>query len=289
MKIAVIDKKEITLTLVNNTIKFEGQTIPFRLVDMLILNHKTTLLTKDILQLTKENITILLISYNNDNFSIINSANTKNGEIKLAQYTSQVNKLKFAKYYVTQKIISHQEHLKSFGIILDNIKEKQQQVFDAKDIDELMGIEGSYARIYFQHYFSLFPKILHKGKRTKQPPQDPVNALLSYWYSLYYHIITAKLLSHGFEPSLGYLHAPFRTHNALASDIIEIFRSYINQVVFSIFDKQLLTTDDFTKKGGVYLKYEGRKKVWTHFVELVQLLQPKLDAEIAHLKKEILI
>jgi len=286
MKIAIIDKKDITLKIDNNAIKFEEQTIPFKLMDMLILNHRTTLYAKDILTLTKNNISILLISYNNDNFSIINSANAKNSEIKLAQYASLQNRVELAKYFIKNKLSSHVEQLKIHNIILD-ISLELQQLKNAKDIDEIMGIEGAFARKYFQHFFTLLPKDMHKNRRSKRPPQDPVNALLSYWYSLYYNIITVQLLSYGFEPSIGFLHQAFRTHNALASDILELFRASINQAVISVFEHKLLTQDDFSKRGGVYLKYDGRKKVWGEFVSLVDVLKPKLDTEIANIKRMI--
>lgn len=284
MKIAIIDKKDITLKIENSSIKYEEQTIPFKLMDVLILNHRTTLHTKDILKLTKENISILLIAYNNDNFSIINSANTKNAEIKFEQYASLKNRLTFAKYLITNKLITHKEHLISLGCNI-GVSLQLEQIKSASSISELMGIEGAFARIYFQHFFKFFPRDMHKSKRSKHPPRDPVNALMSYWYSLYYNIITIRLLSYGFEPSMGYLHTAFRTHNALASDLLELFRASINQSVVSVFKHNLLTIEDFSKKGGVYLKYEGRKKVWSEFVALVDLLKPKLDSEIANLKK----
>ncbi len=286
MKLAIIDKKDMTLKIEQSCLKFEEQSIPFRLIDMLILNHRTTFVAKDILRLTKENISILLISHNSSNFSIINSANAKNSEIKLAQYRSLEQRLAFAKYFLTHKLTLHQEHLKSFGI-QGEISKELQQVEDASAVEELLGIEGSYARAYFAHYFAHLPKTMHKGCRSRKPPRDPVNALLSYWYSLYYHIITAKLLSHGFEPSLGYLHTPFRSHNALSSDILELFRSSINQAVASVFHHNILQVEDFSKKGGVYLRFEGRKRVWGEFSALVELLKPKLDKEIANLKKAI--
>ncbi len=286
MKIAIIDKKDITLKIENNSIKFQEQTIPFKLIDMLIVNHRATLHTKDILKLTKENISILVISYNNDNFSIINSANAKNSEIKLKQYESLQDKIKFAKYFIKNKFLSHAEQLQTNGIKID-ILQKLQQLDEAKDINEIMGIEGAFAREYFKYFFTLVPKDMHKDTRSKRPPKDPVNALLSYWYSLYYNIISVQLLSYGFEISMGYLHTPFRSHNALASDMLEVFRSSINQAVISIFKNNLLTKDDFSNRGGVYLKYEGRKKVWSEFVALVDVLKPKLDSEIATLKKMI--
>ena len=286
MKIAIIDKKDIELRLENSAIKYEEHTIPFRLMDMLVLNHRTTLHTKDILKLTKEGISILIISHNNDNFSIIQSANTKNADLKLAQYNSLQHSLKFARYFIHHKIVSHKEQLEANDIAVD-ISKELSQVQNASSIDELMGIEGSFAREYFKHFFTLLPRDMHKNKRTKRPPLDPVNAMLSYWYSLYYNIITIRLISYGFEPSMGYLHTPFRSHNALASDILELFRASINQAVLALFKSELLSKEDFTKKGGVYLKYEGRKKVWSEFVALVDTLKADLDREISTIKRKI--
>lgn len=283
MKIAVIDKKDIILNIQNSSIKFQEQTIPFKLMDVLVLNHRATLHTKDILKLTENKISILLISYNNDKFSIIHSANTKNADIKLAQYKALSSRVSFSKYFIKHKLISHVKQLQAHQIELD-IAQELQQIEAATTIEEIMGIEGAFAREYFKHFFTLAPKEFHKNRRSKRPPQDPVNALLSYWYALYYNLITIQLLSYGFECGIGYLHTAFRDHNALSSDLLELFRSAINEAVLSVFSNKLLSIEDFTKKKGVYLKYEGRKKVWSEFVALVGLLKPQLDKEIAHLK-----
>jgi len=286
MKIAVIDKKDIFLKLENNAIKIDSQTIPFKLVDMLVLNHRATIKSADILKLTDNKVSILLVSHNNIHSAIISSADAKSSQTKLAQYNSLENSLYFAKYFVAKKIISHTEHLKSLGIA-QNSSMPIMKINNATNINEIMGIEGSFAKEYFSHYFSFLPSNMHKSKRTKQPPLDPVNALLSFWYSMYYHIITIKLISHGFEPGLGYLHTPFRSHNALSSDILELFRAEINHIVIKIFVNKILTNSDFSKRGGVYLKYEGRRKTWKEFIALVNVLKPKLDSVISDIKKMI--
>lgn len=286
MKIAIIDKKDITLKLENNSVKINSQTIPFKLIDILVLNHRVTIQSADMLKLTKNNICILLVSYNNSHTAIISSAQAKSSELKLKQYQSLSNSLRFAKYFVSKKIIAHTEHLQSLDF---DFKPSTQliQINGATNINELMGIEGSFAREYFSYYFKCISTNMHKSKRSKQPPQDPVNALLSFWYSMYYNIITVKLLSHGFEPGIGYLHSAFRTHNALSSDILELFRAEINHAIIKIFTNKILDNDDFSKKNGVYLKFEGRKKTWNEFVALVNILKPKLDNVIADIKKMI--
>ncbi len=286
MKTVVIDKKDVALVFENNAIKVEQQSIPFRFIDLLILNHRINLNTHNILKLTQENISVLIVSHNNENLSLITSANTKNAEIKLAQYNSHTRNLEFAKYFIAQKIDTHTKQLAVHKITISQENE-QQQLKNATSIDTIMGIEGSFARKYFTEYFLLLPSSMHQSKRSKQPPLDPVNAIMSFWYSLYHNIITIKLISHGYEPSLGYLHAPFRSHNALASDILELFRADINQAVIHLFKNNIVTMEDFTKKGGVYLKFEGRKKIWSYFVALIDALKPKLDTQLAYLKKKI--
>lgn len=286
MKTVVIDKKDVNLTFENSAIKVEQQSIPFKFIDLLVLNHRIALNTGNILKLTNEGISILIVSYANDNLSLIASANTKNAEIKIAQYNSHVRSLEFAKYFISKKVDTHVKQLAVHDITIDQTQEQLQLQYATK-IEEIMGIEGSFARKYFKEYFSLLPSSMHKEKRSKQPPLDPVNAIMSFWYSLYYNIITVKLISYGFEPSLGYLHTPFRSHNALASDILELFRADINEAVIHLFKNKIVEMEDFSKKGGVYLKFDGRKKIWTYFIALVDALKPKLDSEIAHLKSMI--
>jgi len=287
MKIAIIDQKDHRIKVENGAIKLPEQNIPLNLIDMLILNHRATLHTSDILKLTKADISILIVSFNNTHISLVSSANSKNAHLKLAQYRSLEYKLILAQYFLIQKLTHHHQQLKANGIEIE-LSSKIKEIEQTNSIEEMMGIEGAFAREYFEHYFVLIPKKFHKSKRTKHPPLDPLNAMLSFWYSLIYNIITIKLLSHGFEPSIGYLHQAFRSHNALASDILEIFRAPINQAVLAIFKSETLNLDDFShKNGGVYLKYEGRKKIWKEFVAFVELIKPQIDHEVAHIRKVI--
>lgn len=286
MKTLIIDKKDILFKIENEAIKIDKSSIPLKHLDMVLLNHRVTLSTADILKLTKSDISILILSHQSKNLSLIHSANAKNAHTKEAQYTALLNRVNIAKYFISQKIITHTNHLNQNKRYIEhtNYLTKLQ---NATSIDEILGIEGAFSRLYFGEFFSLLPKELHNNKRTKNPPQDPANALMSYIYMLYYYIITAKLLSHGFESSIGYLHTPFRDHNALSSDILELFRAELNQIVLKILTSNTLAKEDFTKNRGVYLRYEGRKKIWEIFLELTAILKPKLDHEIANLKRMI--
>ncbi len=102
MKTVVIDKKDVMLSIQSSAIKLEQQSIPFKFIDLLILNHRITLQTSDILKLTAKGISVLIVSHANDNFSLIQSANTKNAQLKFAQYAAHQHHLTFAKEFISK-------------------------------------------------------------------------------------------------------------------------------------------------------------------------------------------
>lgn len=283
MKISIIDKKDITISVENSTIKFDGQKLPFKLVDTLLISRNINIHSKDIIQLTDNKINIIFLNTFSNKSSIVHSTNPKNSDLKIKQYKGLEKRLPIAKYLIKEKIKRHIYQLSCSEIYL-NLQPYLEQIEEAANIDILLGIEGSFAREYFKYYFTLISSKYHKNKRTKRPPLDPANALLSYFYFLIYNIITTKLLSFGFDPSISYLHTPFRDHNALSSDIMELFRDQINQFVVLILQEKIVSINDFQKKSGVYLNYEGKKKLHQPLKELWDGLDNKINVEIANLK-----
>jgi len=65
---------------------------------------------------------------------------------------------------------------------------------------------------------------------------------------------------------------------------MELFRADVNAFVFRLFDEKLLDGSDFSRKSGVFLKYDARKKVWSEFKTFMQSIEPKLDQEIANVR-----
>jgi CRISPR-associated protein Cas1 len=286
MKIAFIDKKNTKINVEKMALKVDEQKIPMRLLDVVIIGTSCSLESKDMVKMTKEGISLLLLSARGDDMAIVYSAKSKNAEVKMEQYQAQSKALVIAKYFIAQKVIRHTQHLEQHGKILD-ISKVLEKIENTKRIQTLLGVEGSFSKRYFTHYFKLFPKKLHLGKRSKNPPLDPVNSMLSFFYMLVHNLITVRLLSYGFEPSIGFMHQAFRGHDALSSDFMELFRADINAFVFGLFDNQKLKNEDFTKTHGIYLKYEARRRVWGDFQKFNQTLQVKLDKEIAGIRKMI--
>ena len=278
MNIVIVDKKEPIINTSTNHLIINSQKIPFNLIDTLLIEGKATLHSQDINRLSKNGIFIILLNSKHYIGSTISAFNNKNANLKLAQYKASLKPTPIAKELLKLKITTHIMHLKEHNIII-NKSRYIKNINNAKSLDELLGMEGNFSKIYFNHYFSLFSKKLHNNKRTKRPPKDPLNAIMSWLYTIFYHLITVKLLANGFEPNIGYLHRPFRDHNALSSDILEVIRADINQFIYMLFSKELLTQNSFSKKGeGVYLKYENRKAIYPYFQEF----QAKTEAKITN-------
>lgn len=105
------------------------------------------------------------------------------------------------------------------------------QCAQASTLDAVRGFEGRAARIYFEAFATLLDARWRFDARNRQPPQDPVNALLSYGYTVLFHTVHTFILRRGLDPFVGALHAPRDGHAALASDLMEPYRSLIVDTV----------------------------------------------------------
>ncbi|MFA7197244.1 MAG: type I-MYXAN CRISPR-associated endonuclease Cas1 [Anaerovoracaceae bacterium] len=147
----------------------------------------------------------------------------------------------------------------------------------AEGVDALRGIEGSAA----QTYFDLLPSILNgdiqedliPSGRSRRPPKDRFNAILSFGYSMLYRTVFEAILAVGLEPALGYLHTPRSSAHPLVMDVIELFRVPVWDIVTvsSINRKQWNVESDFAvTKEKVWLSDEGRKKAIVLFERRMQ-------------------
>lgn len=161
------------------------------------------------------------------------------------------------------------------------------KVFEAKSIEEVMGIEGNCA----QNYFSIFDKLITNQKvpftfefRTKRPPLDPVNAVLSFVYTLFTSEFAAALETVGLDSYIGFCHALRSGRSSLACDLVEEVRCIAERFVITLLNLQILGEKDFEKQvsGAVWLNDEGRKKVLTRWQE-----KKRTDMEHSYLKQKI--
>ena len=127
-----------------------------------------------------------------------------------------------------------------------------------------MGIEGASAEAYYRCYAKIISQNLSFKRRTKHPPLDPVNALLSLGYVLITNEIAALAESNGLDPFIGFLHSLRYGRQSLPLDLMEEFRHpVIDGLVQTMVNKGVIKEEDFHRKSnGAYLLNEGALKIF---------------------------
>ncbi len=141
----------------------------------------------------------------------------------------------------------------------------------------LLGLEGSGTAFYFGVFERLLNGDWRFERRTKRPPRDPVNALLSFGYVLLMNQVASAVSVVGLDPYVGFLHSSQFGKPALALDVMEPFRPVVvDSVVMTLLNNRMLTEDDFQEKFGAWrLSDDGRRTFLTKFEE-------RLNTEIKH-------
>ena len=217
----------------------------------------------------------------------------KNVELRTAQYRASFDAatcLRFAQGLVSAKILNCRTLLRrnwkrpddNRGVMID-LKEDSRSAERAQSLAELLGIEGAAAA----RYFGALPAMISRNdpeeeafdfkKRNRRPPTDPVNALLSFAYSLLVRAWTVTLTSVGFDAFRGLYHQPRYGRPALALDLMEPFRPIVAEsVVLQVINNGEVKPPDFkAAAGSVALTAAGRRK-------FIAAFERRLDQEVVH-------
>lgn len=151
----------------------------------------------------------------------------------------------------------------------------------ASDLDQLRGIEGYAAKAYFGTFSQMIKQnrdAFAFTERSKKPPRDPINALLSFVYTLLVNDCVSACEGVGLDPQLGFLHAIRPGKPSLALDLMEELRSPLaDRLVLTLINQKQIQPDDFTERpgGAIYLSDTGRKTLLTAY-------QKRKQEEITH-------
>jgi CRISPR-associated protein Cas1 len=218
----------------------------------------------------------------------------KNVELRTAQYRASFDErtcLRIAKSLVRTKILNARTLLRRNwrakeppDVLMSDLKRDADQVGRAVRLQELLGIEGAAA----SRYFGSFGQMIKRGSddssfafdfttRNRRPPTDPVNALLSYAYSLLVRTWTVALTAVGFDAYRGFYHQPRYGRPALALDMMEPFRPLLadSSVLSAINNGEVRPSDFVSGSGSVALTNEGRKR-------FIGTFERRLGHEITH-------
>ncbi len=151
--------------------------------------------------------------------------------------------------------------------VADEFKRLTKIAHDAVDRDTLRGLEGAAGRAYFGTFDHLIrqqkKEFVFRG-RSRRPPLDNINALLSFAYTLLVHDVISALESVGLDPQVGFLHRDRPGRPSLALDIMEEFRPVLaDRLVLSLINRCQVKKDDFEQSasGAVSMSEKARKQV----------------------------
>jgi CRISPR-associated protein Cas1 len=285
--------------------------IPLIKIDEVVVLGEITLTTSALHLLLERNIEITFLSHFGQFKGRLSPPFSKNAILRQAQYRAHqdmTTRCELARRFVIGKLSNQRQRLvrahrtdpqseinrsikQLTDIIADLASLSVSQPFKTKTIasgdqsiagtplETILGMEGAGSAAYFRSFGALLTdqKLWPFPGRVKRPPTDPVNALLSFGYSLLTNKIASAIQVVGFDHFVGYLHGSFHGRPSLALDLIEEFRPVIvDSVVLTLLNRRIVTPKDFVVELGAYrLKDERRSVFFTH-------LENRLDEEIQH-------
>lgn len=265
-----LSKVSEALVLKNEKEKIE---IPTQNVDMIAAFGNITFTTPAIRLLSDSKIPLILFSERGWYISSIFPDNyLQSGYVlqkQVEHYLDFEKRLVLAKSFVTGAAKNMKRVLARQG--LGNLVFSKNKIESASTIAELMGIEGNIHIDYLNKLDVKFPSNFKIETRTRRPPANPVNAMMSYLYSVLYGTITSEILRTHLSPCISYLHEPSEKRSSLALDINEIFRPIIcDRVISKLLNLKMMSEADFVNDNGVFLSAVGKRKVLEAFDEKIR-------------------
>ena len=275
------------------------RSIPIEGVESICLIGEVLITSRTISVLLKRNIQLLWLSPTGEFFGrLINTAHY-NITRECRQFKRQEDLafcLALARQWIHAKLRNQAVLLKRYqrqrrvdvSQWITQVEVAADQSEKAQTRDALMGYEGTGARAYFSALSALVDPDFRFQGRTRRPPTDPFNALLSFGYTLLLYDFFTILTSKGLNPYIGTMHAIRNGHPALCSDLMEEWRCVIvDALVLHLFNKHSFTADDFqppAENGGVFLTREGAKRFIAAYEEKVRTMAnylPYVDAPVS--------
>ena len=259
--------------------------IPLIKVTQVILFGRVTVTPATVAVLMEHGIGLCYLSPYGRYIGRLEPEFSKNSLLRVDQWRAgfdEQRKLAIARQFVSGKLgnmrvmllrAQREQESPEIARAIDRIKSAERAAEGVQDLDALRGHEGEGSAAYFAVFGHLLKQDFAFPARVRRPPTDPVNALLSFGYTLLYNDLHSACNVVGFDPYIGYLHADRYGRANLALDLMEEFRPLIvDSVVLLCINKRILQQDDFVVEMGEAhrLSDAGRKQFLLQYEERKQ-------------------
>jgi CRISPR-associated protein Cas1 len=196
------------------------------------------------------------------------------------------------------RTLLQRNHVEPDPRVLSTLKDLADRAERSRSLEELLGLEGNAARLYFGSFAGMIKVESEEGDvsdggfrfdfegRNRRPPRDPVNALLSLGYSMLAKDLMIACYTVGFDPMMGFYHQPRFGRPSLALDLMEPFRPLVvDSAVLSAINTRMVTATDFIRAGdSVGLRPDGRKAFYRAYeLRMDQLVtHPLFDYRVSY-------
>lgn len=253
---------------------------PCSKIDAVLIFGNVQVTTQSIRELFDHGIELAILTRTGRLVGQITSPATKNIELRVEQfkkYWDDSFRLSLAGIIIRGKLSNGLNLLKTFSYNHPEVNLAPEttgmqaalsNIDGAADINTLMGVEGNAARIYFSGFGKMILGAFTFEGRKKHPAPDPVNALLSFGYTLFFNEILSLLDGLGFDPYLGYLHNVEYGRASLASDLVEEFRATVDRFTLYLINDRIFNQADFflnPRGEGMYLTREAQKAYFAQY------------------------
>lgn len=207
------------------------------------------------------------------------------GKMLLAQTSSYQDKerriiiarkfIEGAVYNMLKNLQYYNRRGKELEPMITLMKGYSQNIEQVKSVSELMGIEGNIRQVYYEA-FNLILNDFEMGNRTKQPPQNEVNALISFGNMVCYSLCLRAIHQTQLNPTISYLHTPGERRYSLSLDVAEIFKPIlIDRVIFKVLNRKEIQEKHFDNKLNKCVLNDAGKKIFVKAIEerLVETIQ----------------
>jgi len=281
-----IKREDNTIVLINK----EGgkKFIPIINVDDLYVFSHINLNSDLIHYISKFGINIHFFDYYGNYTSTFNSKEQQiSGYVKVNQvkhYIDDNKRLYISKQFLLSAFNTIYKNLQDYGITLN--MEQYITKLSNSNLKNILLVEAEFRKNYYKLWDTHILKYLKFDRRTRRPPENEINALISFGNSMVYSLCLKQIRETYLDSSISFLHEPSDRRHSLSLDMAEIFKPlFVDRIIFNMVNKKIITTKDFIKMGTLcHLNDSGKKKFLEQFQSKLEtiIFMEKLNRDVSY-------